>query len=303
MDLRHIRYLLAVAECRSITKAAEKVRIAQPALSRQLRLLEEELGVALVDRSASGTVLTSVGTVFVDRMRHVLADIDGAVSDIRALSATAPLEIRIALPPMESQYFGLDFIDHMAAGDPPALIRITETWTGTISELLLANTVDVGIVSDSQVAGFAIKTEVWTGKLFLLSKRKDGDSTSDSPIAVGELTGVDLVLPAHGNGTRPVIDEAFRAAGVTPKIKFETASWTMVKEIVESGRASAIVTDRDAINLINFTKVSLRLFVEPEIQTTLFLVGNDTMASSTRVPIFHRMADEIRRTLGQTSGP
>ncbi|WP_122049593.1 LysR family transcriptional regulator [Asaia bogorensis] len=73
MDLRHLRYLVTIAECGTFTRASERLNIAQPPLSQQIRRLEEELGVRLFDRSRQGAVLTSAGSLLVDRARTILA--------------------------------------------------------------------------------------------------------------------------------------------------------------------------------------------------------------------------------------
>jgi DNA-binding transcriptional LysR family regulator len=86
MELRHLRYFLAVAEALNFTKAAGKLRIAQPALGRQIRDLEDEIGVDLLKRSPRGVTLTAEGKLFLEEARDLLRRADESVKKVRALA-------------------------------------------------------------------------------------------------------------------------------------------------------------------------------------------------------------------------
>jgi DNA-binding transcriptional LysR family regulator len=89
MELRHLRYFVAIAEERSFTRAAERLWVAQPGLSSQTRRLEAELGVQLFDRHSRGVDLTDAGKLFLERARAVLAAADAAARHRRALARRA----------------------------------------------------------------------------------------------------------------------------------------------------------------------------------------------------------------------
>src|SRR5260370_27811208 len=86
MELRHLRYFLAVAEALNFTKASARLRVAQPALSRQMTDLEDELGVDLMKRSPRGVTLTAEGKLFLDEVRELLKRTDESVEKVRALA-------------------------------------------------------------------------------------------------------------------------------------------------------------------------------------------------------------------------
>src|SRR6202021_1492808 len=86
MELRHLRYFLAVAEALNFTKAAAQLRVAQPALSRRVQDLEEEIGVDLLKRSPRGVTLTAEGKLFLEKARHLLKLADESVEQVRALA-------------------------------------------------------------------------------------------------------------------------------------------------------------------------------------------------------------------------
>ena len=86
MELRHLRYFLAVADALNFTKAAAQLRIAQPALSRRVRDLEDEIGVDLLKRSPRGVILTAEGKLFLEKTRQLLKLADESVEQVRALA-------------------------------------------------------------------------------------------------------------------------------------------------------------------------------------------------------------------------
>ena len=99
MELRHLRYFAAVAELRNVTQAARRLHVAQPALSRQIQDLEEELGLQLIERSTRGIKLTEAGEFFADEARAVLARADEASQAVRALARGEIGELRVGYAP------------------------------------------------------------------------------------------------------------------------------------------------------------------------------------------------------------
>ena len=99
MELRHLRYFLAVGEALNFTKASARLRVAQPALSRQVQDLEDEIGVDLLKRSPRGVTLTAEGKLFLEEVRELLKRVDGSVEKVRALSRGEYGELHVGYAP------------------------------------------------------------------------------------------------------------------------------------------------------------------------------------------------------------
>src|SRR5256886_1806249 len=99
MELRHLRYFLAVGEALNFTKAAARLRVAQPALSRQMTELEDEIGVDLMKRSPRGVTLTAEGKLFLDEVRELLKRADESVEKVRALARGEYGELHVGYAP------------------------------------------------------------------------------------------------------------------------------------------------------------------------------------------------------------
>src|ERR1700740_84878 len=100
MELRHLRYFVAVAEMENVSRAALKLHVSQPALSRQVRDLENELGFSLLERTAKSVRLTDAGRTFLDHARELLKRADEAVAKARAVVSAEPTELHVGYSPM-----------------------------------------------------------------------------------------------------------------------------------------------------------------------------------------------------------
>jgi DNA-binding transcriptional LysR family regulator len=99
VELRHLRYFVAVAEMENVSRAALKLHVSQPALGRQIRDLEDEIGFLLFERTAKSVRLTAAGRAFLNRARVLLQDADEAVKKARAVAAAEPSELHVGYSP------------------------------------------------------------------------------------------------------------------------------------------------------------------------------------------------------------
>src|SRR6266487_2551473 len=99
VELRHLRYFVAVADAGTFTLAAERMFIAQPTLSQQIRRLEEMVGTPLLQRRRDGVRLTAAGTVLLEAARDVLSAVDHAVSQTRQAAGLGRPRLRVVMPP------------------------------------------------------------------------------------------------------------------------------------------------------------------------------------------------------------
>jgi len=99
VELRHLRYFVAVAEMENVSRAALKLHVSQPALSRQIRDLEDEIGFSLLERTAKSVRLTDAGRAFLDNARALLQSADEAVTEARAVANAEPTELHVGYSP------------------------------------------------------------------------------------------------------------------------------------------------------------------------------------------------------------
>src|SRR3954469_19663215 len=132
MELRHLRYFTAVAEERSFTRAAERLWVAQPGLSRQIRDLERELGTPLLERHARGVELTDVGELFLERARTALAAADSAAATGRDAEAGVVGAVRLGATMTTAWHPTASVLEEFARTRPRVELTLLEGYAGTL---------------------------------------------------------------------------------------------------------------------------------------------------------------------------
>src|SRR4051794_29315339 len=132
MEIRHLRYFIAVAEERSVTRAAERLWLAQPGLSRQIRDLEQELGTQLFERHARGVELTEVGNLFLERARTASAAVDAAGATGRDAAGGVVGTVRLGIALGTSWHLTATVLDEFARARPRVELTLLEGYAGTL---------------------------------------------------------------------------------------------------------------------------------------------------------------------------
>ena len=149
-EISQLRTILHVAELGSLSKAADRLRIAQPALSRQVRMLEEELGIRLFDRHGRGMVVTEAGQEVLRHAQRIM----GEMAEIRSsvADADAPLRghVSIGMPPTVSDIVSVPLVTAFRARHPEATIRIVSAYSAYLLDWLHKGEVDVAILFESR---------------------------------------------------------------------------------------------------------------------------------------------------------
>jgi LysR family nitrogen assimilation transcriptional regulator len=242
MDLRQLRYFSAIVEQGSFSKAATKLRVAQPALSQHLRHMEDELGVALLHRGTRGVLPTEAGERLLARAKTILADFAELRDAVRGEMAAPGGEVRIGLPGTVSEQFSVPLIEAAKARYPAIRIRIAEAMSGFVLDWLRRGDVDLAVIySTSDPKGLGIH-HVLTEELCLFGVPglKGVAAPPGGAVSLTEAAAVDLILPGVGHGLRDQIDEA---AGVQTTIQpaIEIESYTQIKRLVERGLGYSIL--------------------------------------------------------------
>ena len=243
MDLRQLRYFTAIVEQGSFSKAALKLRVAQPALSQHLRHMEDELGVALLHRGTRGVQPTEAGERLLAKARIILAEFAELRDSVRGEQAAPAGEVRIGLPGTVSEQFSVPLIEATQERFPDVRIRIAEAMSGFVLDWLRKGEVDLAVIySTSDPKGLGIH-HVLTEELCLfgmpaLTQLKTAPGTA---VTLTEAAGLDLILPGPGHGLRDQIDEAAAGINATVHAAVEIESYAQIKRLAERGLGYGIL--------------------------------------------------------------
>lgn len=240
MDISQLRTLIHVVELGSLSKAADRMNIAQPALSRQIRLLEEELGVRLFDRHGRGMIATEQGQ---DVLRHALR-VMAELEDIRAVVADedAPLRghVSIGMPPTASDILSVPLVSAFNAMHPEATLRIVSAYSGYLLDWLHRGEIDAAILYDPKNARTLRIHPLLEETLFLIGPSDSGLS-QDTPVAFSRLEDYRLLLPSVGHGLRSILEHLARETGIALNVKVEADSYSTLKSLVRSGHGVTVL--------------------------------------------------------------
>jgi DNA-binding transcriptional LysR family regulator len=242
MDERRLRYFLAVVEEGSVTRAAERLRVAQPSLSQALRAFESELGVQLFDRVGRGLKLSTAGAALIGPARRVLRSIDEARNAI-----TGVLELRTGT--LEMATLATLAVDPMAgligryrARYPGVEVRVIEPESADhVSALVRDGACELGaahlpLPRDQLIAHPLGKQELQ----FVLPPHTPANQR---PLGARELARTPLVVSPPGTSTRMLLEQALAAVGVTPQIAVQTAAREAIVPLVLAGAGAALLPE------------------------------------------------------------
>ena len=251
MILRHIKYFLAVAEHQSFTRAAVSLYVSQPALSQQIKQLEESLETILFDRSGRQVKLTHAGEVYARYAHKALQDLEEgrrALHDVQNLSRGA---LRIAITPTFTTYLIGPLIKTFHNLYPNITLSIQEMSQEQMEKQLLDDEFDVGIAF-AEVHSAEIETQTLLVETLALVVNKDHPLARHQTIDLQTLSEQSLVLLSHEFVTRGQIEHYCRQHSIKPQVLMEANSLSAVLEIIHHTQLttllpSNIVSNRDEL--------------------------------------------------------
>ncbi len=240
MELRHLRYFVAVAEELHFRRAAERLHVSQPPLSQQIRALERELGVELFSRNRRRVELTAPGRALLGRAREILAAVDDAVETTRRVARGEAGELAVGF--VGSAMYGAlpDVLREFRAMRPGVGLRLRELPTGAALDALAEGRIDVGVVRPAQVdAGIAL--DVVAREAVVVALPEAHRLAGRRRLALRDLAGEDFVLLARREA--PGLRAAIDALGAEPHEVQEVAEVRTVLGLVAAGVGVSLVPE------------------------------------------------------------
>ncbi|MFW0754201.1 transcriptional regulator CynR [Pseudomonas sp. H11T01] len=239
MLLRHLRYLLAVADHGGFTRAAEALHVSQPTLSQQIRQLEESLGVNLFDRTSRSVKPTDAGVAYIECARRVLIELEAgkrALHDVKDLSRGT---LRLAMTPTFMAYLVGPLVRDYVAKFPNIHLEIFELSMDDIEAGLADDSLDLAIAftpvrsADIEcIPAFVETLGIMVGRDHPLYERQ-------KPLTTSEVAQLEFALLTPDFITRTCIDQYFLQQEITPKVMIEVNSVNTLLEVI---RHTAIAT-------------------------------------------------------------
>jgi LysR family transcriptional regulator, nitrogen assimilation regulatory protein len=234
MDLRQLRTFRSVAELGSLSKASDRLRVAQPALSRQIKLLEHELRIELFTRNGRGMQLTAAGQLLLERTTGLVRQIEQVRDDLQSVGGSPSGRVVLGLVPTVSCVLSARFARRIIETLPDVSLVIVESYGGHLVEWLHRGEMDLAIIYGPSVdLHLAVET---LGRDSMVAVGPRGSGLAERrEVDIGWLAEQKLVLPSHSHGLRELIERAAARKRLPLKILMEADSFRVLTSLVEQG--------------------------------------------------------------------
>jgi DNA-binding transcriptional LysR family regulator len=289
MDLRQLRYLVALADERQFTRAAAREHIAQPALSQQIRRLEDEVGIALVERTTRKVALTSAGELLVARARRVLAELDATRAELDAIKGLqtghltvgamhtmGPVDLSLALATFHDRHPGVD-------------LTVREDSSEELAEMLRDDKLDLAFLSVTErIESHGLGLHQLVSEELVVILPSDHPLGRRRRLRMVELGSEQFISFREGARLRELLVSAGRSSGFEPRVTLESNESERIRRLVSRGLGVAILPRSEAGG--PEAEIAVATLTEPALTRDITLAWREDRRHSPAAAEFLRVA-------------
>lgn len=298
MDLRQLEYFVRVAELGSFTRAAVELGVAQPALSRQVRLLEVELRQNLLVRNGRGAVPTEAGKVLMEHGRGILHQVQRARDDLGRLRGGLAGSVSLGLPSSVARVLAVPLTRAFREAMPDARLSISEALSTGLLEGLSNGRLDIAVLYNAQPTREIDVTPLLEEDLLLVRARPPGlhEDPPPGPVELREVARLPLVIPSRPNAIRMHVESAMARIGCKPVVALEIDGVTAILDLVLDGAGCAILSRNALLNSPRPSTYTAQQIGRPPLRIALSLA---TSLQRPATPAQKATLELIRRIVPQ----
>lgn len=297
MELRQLRYFVAIAECGSFSKATERVFIAQSALSHQTAQLEQEIGTSLFHRSRRGIELTEAGQRFLPHAVSILRQSEEAIASARCVSNQPSGKVIFGIPHSASNALALPLLREVRRQFPAIQLELTEELTGNLSRQLITGQINLAVLfDDGHLSDFEF-TPLLRERMVLIEPAQVTVSQGDT-ITLQQVLALPLILPASPHGVRPIIERAASQAGLAPPRVFaDISSISILRTSLLAGLGRTVLPLMPLKQEIEAGLLRATAVIDPPLQRILAICWSKHIPTSSASQAVARLTRQLIRQL------
>ena len=240
MDLKQLTTFMQVAELGSLSKASDRLRIVQPALSRQIRMLEEELKVTLFSRHGRGMVLTHAGEMLRERAASILRQVEETRADLSLEAGSVRGQVILGVPPTVGDVLATRLIQRFLQCYPEVRLRVVTAFSGYLLDWLHSSEIDIAVLYGTEQGANIRFTPLLVENLYFITQ---GQATrgQHAAISFAELSEQKLILPGPQHGLRILIENEAARKGLNLTIPVEVDALQVLKGLVAAGIGGTVL--------------------------------------------------------------
>jgi LysR family nitrogen assimilation transcriptional regulator len=280
MDIRELRYFTHVATLGSFNRAAAQLNVAQPALSRQLKKLEEELGVKLLIRNGRGVELTEAGSILLSQAEALLHQLEDVAKLVSGREEKFKGHIVVGLPPTCGLLIGPVIFETFRARWPYATMILREGISSSLEEWLLDRRLDIAVMHNPlPLEGIDIEPVLHERMVLVQAPSKDREARQSKSMRIRDLGSIPLILPSLPHSNRRLIERAAAQHGTRLNVVAEVDSVRFIMALVKRGQGQTLQTYAGVAAEVEAGQLAARAIDRPSLMSTL-CIGSPREAKS-----------------------
>ena len=292
MELRQLRYLVALADERHFTRAAARAHIAQPALSQQIRRLEQEVGLALVERTTRRVTVTEAGWALVARARRILAEVDAASAEMQAFTGVrsghvmvgtmhtmGPVDVSLALAVFHQRHPGVE-------------LTVREESSEEMAEMLRDDVLDLAFLSVTErMESHGLRLHQLVLEELVVILPHEHPLAGHRAVRMAELAQEQFISYREGARLRELLEFAGRTAGFEPEVRLESNESERIRRLVARQMGVAILPRSDAEQ--PGAEVAVATLIEPSLRRDITLACREGRRLAPAASEFLELSKEL----------
>lgn len=308
MDFKQLKAFTTLAEFGSFSRAAAVLSVAQPVLSRQIKSLEEELGIELFYRNGRGIVLTEAGKLLHGYAGNVLDTVTRATDEVTALRSSPRGTVALGMPPSVGAVLTVPLVKTFRAEFPMVAIRVVEGFSGHLLEWLATGKIDVAVLYNAPRTSNLRAEPLLQEEINLLGAINDPLGLPDGPIPASRLPEIPMIIPSRPHGLRLVVDSLLSEVEIDLNVIIEVDAMPSTLSLVEHGIGYTLLSYGPARHLIEAGRMKSWSIVNPVITRQLILATSSqrptTFSTRALASMVRRQVQElVRRGAWSSSMP
>ena len=301
MDLKQLEYFVRVAELGSFTRASIALDVAQPALSRQVRLLEVELRQSLLVRNGRGATPTEAGKLLLSHGRGILHQVERAREELGRVRGSLAGRVAIGLPPTLARVLTVPLTRAFRQQLPDAQLSISEGLSAVMQEWLLNGRLDIAVLYNAQPSAETEITPLLEEDLLLVQRRPSGlaEDPPPGPIALKDVAQLPLVIPSRPNAIRMHVESEMANIGSRLKIALEIDGVSAILDLVADGAGCAVLSRNAVASSVRPSAFSVRTITAPVLRTKVSIATSSlrpaTLTQQTTLALIRQTLERITR--------
>lgn len=297
MELRQLRYFVAIVDHGSLSRAARVLHIAQPALTQQIHQLEEELATQLLHRSAQGVLATDAGKTFYERAQAILKQVGDAKSAVAQSTLRPAGTVALGIPQSVSGALALPLLVAVRETYPEISLQLTEELSGNLIEQLRSGRINLAVLfDDGQLHPFAT-TPLVEEEMMFVTRSDSRFAVQGESVTLAEALASPLILPSLQHGVRPRIEAVVRSAGLSLDNVIDINSVAILKSAILADIGATILPLAPLLADIEHGVMRAHRISDVKLSRTVVLCSSKNIPLTNASAAVQRLVLDVTRDL------